>query len=261
MKRILAPAQRKVLERLAHTNVLLGFDFDGTLAPIVSKPDAAALRPSTRWLLARVAELYPCVVISGRSARDVASRVHGIAVRGVIGNHGLEPWRATRAIRREVERWRRALEEPLSHLTGVELEDKTFSLAVHYRRSRNKGRAVAVVRGLAENLTSVRIVGGKQVVNLVHAEAPHKGAALERERVRLGCDAALFVGDDETDEDVFALGRSGGLLTIRIGASRASEAAYCLANQREIDALLWRLAELRSTSSALHRRSSFDRGR
>jgi trehalose 6-phosphate phosphatase len=74
--------------------------------------------------------------------------------------------------------------------------------------------------------------------------------ALERERDRLGCDTALFVGDDDTDEDVFALDRPGRLLGIRVGRTPASQAPYCLRDQREIDDLLDRLIALRRDAPA-----------
>jgi trehalose 6-phosphate phosphatase len=249
MKHVLAEGQREVLAQLAWSNVLLGFDFDGTLAPIVAEPEQAALRALTRRLLAALARLYPCVVISGRAVRDVERRLAGLPLRAVIGNHGLEPWRATDELRREVERWKALLAGPLAALPGVTIEDKTYSLALHYRRSRRKKEArQGLVRALGA-LGEVRVIGGKQVVNVLPLGAPHKGVALERERDRLGCDTAFFLGDDETDEDVFALDRPGRLLTVRVGAARASQASYCLANQREVDQLLARLIELRGSAA------------
>ena len=246
MRNILAQAQHELLAQLAWSNVLLGFDFDGTLAPIVTEPARAALRPATRRLLGRVAAVYPCVVISGRAVADVERRLAGIPLRGVIGNHGLEPWRATAGLRRTVERWLVQLAPGLAQLNGVVLEDKTYSLAVHYRRSRQKKLVrAALVRQLTA-LEDARVIGGKLVVNLIPLGAPHKGVALLRERDRLGCDTALFLGDDETDEDAFALDQPGRLLSIRVGASRATQASYCLANQAQVDELLARLLELRS---------------
>jgi len=75
-------------------------------------------------------------------------------------------------------------------------------------------------------------------VNVLPPDAPHKGLALERLRTEQGCDTALYVGDDETDEDVFTLDRPGQLLSVRVGASGRSQAAYFLKNQGEIDVLL-----------------------
>lgn len=246
MRRLLAAPQRELLARLAWSNVLLGFDFDGTLAPIVPDPARAALRPSTRRLLARLARLYPCVVISGRALRDVEQRLAGIPVRAVIGNHGLEPWRASAAHRRAVARWKARLAPALEGLAGVELEDKAYSLALHYRRARPKARARELLAGLAGALPGARVVGGKDVINVVPRGAPHKGAALLRERTRLGCEVALFLGDDDTDEDVFALDQPGRLVTVRVGLRRGSLASYYLAGQAEVDRLLARLIELRA---------------
>jgi len=254
MKHILDGAQREVLDQLSWSNVLLGFDFDGTLAPIVDDPARAQMKLSTRRLLGQLAQLYPCVVISGRSVRDVESRLEGIALRSVIGNHGLEPWRSSVSLRRQVALWRRRLAPLLAELAGVELEDKTYSLAIHYRRSRAKKAALASISAALAGIGDVRRIAGKQVVNVLPLGAPHKGMALERERDRLRCDTAFFIGDDETDEDVFGLGRPGRLLTVRVGRSRATQASYCLGKQSEIDALLQRLIELRRDAAAGQRR-------
>jgi trehalose 6-phosphate phosphatase len=238
MRDILARANREVLEQFACSRTLLGFDFDGTLAPIVTDPDRAAMRPSTRRLLRQVAQAYPCVVISGRSRADVQRRVRGVKVAEVIGNHGLEPWHARARARPEVRRWIPLLKEQLDRVQGVTIEDKGLSLAVHYRRSREKKSARASILAAAARLSEVRLMGGKQVLNVLPAGAPHKGLALERARARLRCDTAIYLGDDETDEDVFALDQPGQLLTVRVGRKRSSSAAYYIRTQAEIDGLL-----------------------
>lgn len=245
MKHILAPAQRELLAQLSWSNTLLGFDFDGTLAPIVTDPLRANLRPGTRRLLAELCGLYPCVVISGRSVEDLAPRLAGVPLRALVGNHGLEPWKATEEMRRRVASWRRRLGPRLLGLQGVELEDKTYSLAIHLRRARAKKAARAAILEALGTLGPARLVGGKQVINVLPPGAPHKGLALERERERWGCDTAFFLGDDETDEDVFAMGTPGRLFCVRVGAVRGSHAAYCLKSQLEIDGLLDRLIALR----------------
>jgi trehalose 6-phosphate phosphatase len=238
MKDILSTTCRPVLHRFAWANVLVAFDFDGTLAPIVAKPDAASMRTRTRSLLAEVAKRYPCVVISGRARSDVARRVAGVGLRRVIGNHGVEPWQSTPAVSSQVARWRAALEPELAGLRGVSVEDKTYSLAVHYRNSREKKRARAVILDAIARLEDVRLVGGKLVFNVIPRDAPHKGIALERERDLLGCDTAIYVGDDETDEDVFGLPTRERLLAIRVGSSQASRADYCIRGQQDIERLL-----------------------
>ena len=73
---------------------------------------------------------------------------------------------------------------------------------------------------------------------MLPAEAPHKGLALMRERTRSGCDTAVYVGDDETDEDVFRLDQPGQLLAVRVGRKRGSAAPYYIRRQAEIDRVL-----------------------
>jgi trehalose 6-phosphate phosphatase len=248
MRGILSSGGRTVLEQFAWSNVLVAFDYDGTLAPIISDRNRASMRPKTRARLAALCALYPVIVISGRAQADVRERLKGIGVRDVVGNHGIEPWQATGQVMKEVKRWQPVLSQRLASLRGVQIEDKGFSIAVHYRQSREKRRARAAILMACAALGDVRVIGGKQVVNILPNGAPHKGLALERERNQLGCDTAIYVGDDETDEDVFTLNQPGRLLTIRVGAKRASMADYCIRNQRDIDTLIHTLLDLRSAS-------------
>lgn len=267
MKRILTAQNRQRLLEIATSRMALVLDFDGTLAPIVDDPARAGLRPRTRALLCRAAERFPCAVISGRRRSDVARRLAGVPLRFVIGNHGAD-WGAglsrprasasspsfaspssPSAIERQVQRWRAQLAHALAPLSGVMIEDKRYSLAIHYRQSREKRRAAEAIARALGRISGARIRLGKQVVNVVPEGAPDKGVALEEVRRRLGCDTALYVGDDTTDEDVFALDTPGQLLTVRVGASRQSLATYYLEDQMEIDELLRVLCAARASGS------------
>lgn len=247
LKDILARAHRGTLARFARSKVLLAFDYDGTLAPIVAEPACARIPARTRRLLDAVARLYPCVVISGRSRGDVARRLQGIGLLEVVGNHGLEPATAARRGRRLVRLWRSSLERRLPRLPGVVVEDKGLSLAIHYRATSDRKRAREVLSRALEGLPGARLVGGKAVVNLVPAGAVHKGDALERQRLRFGCETAIYLGDDETDEDVFANGEPARLLSIRVGRDPASAARYHLRGRPQVDSLLRRLIAIRTS--------------
>lgn len=246
MKDILSPANRDVLARFARTRVLVAFDFDGTLAPIVRDPARARLRPVTRRLLVRVARLYPCVVISGRARADVLRRVSMTGVRTVIGNHGMEPWNAPEEPRPDVRRWAHVLRQRLERRRGVTVEEKQYSVSVHYRRARRKRETRAAILRAAASLRPVRLIGGKDLVNFLPRAAMHKGVALEQERIRRRCRTAIYVGDDDTDEDVFAAGRADRLLAIRVGARSSSQAPYFVRSQVRIDALIRELIALRT---------------
>jgi trehalose 6-phosphate phosphatase len=248
MKNILSQANREVLEQFVWSNVLLAFDYDGTLAPIVTDPERATMRQRTRELLGELTQHYRVIVISGRAQPDALKKLRGVGVHEVVGNHGMEPWHASNRHIAEVQRWLPVLEACIASLRGVTVEDKIFSVAVHYRQSREKKKARVEILKAAAALGDVRVIGGKQVVNILPKDAPHKGIALERERERLHCDTAIYVGDDETDEDVFTLDQPGRLLTIRVGSKRTSAAAYYIPDQRAIDELLRALLDLRLES-------------
>lgn len=248
MQYLLSRASRSVVTRLASEQTLCAFDFDGTLSAIVEHPDRAGMRVRTQNLLSRLAALYPCVVISGRARADVLGKLGGVNVTRVIGNHGAE----TEAARRShgwVERWKTALEHELAGITGLWVEDKGFSLAVHYRQSAQKAEARRRIFAAASDLQHVNAFGGKQVVNLVLDEAPHKGDALASERDRLRCNWVLYVGDDDNDENAFALG--GNVVPVRIGRKTRSHARYYLRTQAEIDELLALLVHLRKPAASV----------
>ena len=81
---ILARHQRPVLREFASANTVLAFDYDGTLAPIVSSPDRAHMHVTTRQLLRDVARRYPTIALSGRARDDVAARLRGLPLRLVL---------------------------------------------------------------------------------------------------------------------------------------------------------------------------------
>jgi len=249
MKNILSRSNREVLAQFVWSNMLLAFDYDGTLAPIVADPAQAKMRPETRELLWELTKLTRVIVISGRAQPDALKKLRGAGVREVVGNYGIGPWHPSNPHLAEVQRWRPVLDACVASLKGVKIEDKLFSVAIHYRQSREKKKARAAILKAAASLGQVRVIVGKQVVNILPNGAPHKGIALELERDRLQCDTALYVGDDETDEDVFTLDQPGRLLTIRVGPKRSSAARYYIANQPAIDDLLRVLLELRRESA------------
>jgi trehalose 6-phosphate phosphatase len=244
MKDILAKANVDVLAQFARSNVLVAFDYDGTLAPIVDDPEEARMRPETREHLTSLNRLYPCVVISGRAQADVLKRIRGAGVLEAIGNHGLEPWRRNEELSACVQEWLVPLREKLAPIQGVKIEDKLFSIAIHFRQSTEQRAAHEAILAAARELEGVRILGGKLVVNLLPQGAPHKGTALMAARERLHCDTAIYVGDDETDEDVFSL-EEPGLLGIRVGQVDSSRASFCIREQENIDELLQALISFR----------------
>ncbi|MBN2572952.1 MAG: trehalose-phosphatase [Deltaproteobacteria bacterium] len=245
MKNLLGRGQLAALREFVRRRVLLAFDYDGTLAPIVREPEAAAMRPRTAALLARLAQRYPCAVISGRARADVMKMLAGIPLRAVIGNHGMEPWRGLPAARRRVAEWRGRLARALPQSPGVFVEDKGPSLAIHYRQAQARSTVRRRILSAVAELRGARIVEGKMVVNVLPANAPNKGTALLGLCRRLRCAATIYVGDDDNDEDAFALAGRFAVLGIRVSRRRRSQAAYFLPGQAAIDRLLAALIGMR----------------
>ncbi len=246
MKPILDPAQHAELRSFATPRTLFAFDFDGTLAPIVADPERAQLPESTRLLLARLSALAPCVVISGRSLADLGPRVAGLGLQVLVGNHGAE-WKDLpdeRDARERVDAWLVQLRARLHDQPGVIIEDKGLSVAIHFRAAPDQDAAARLVHAVATELPESRLVAGKCVLNLVPAHSAHKGIALRAACARFGCDSAVFVGDDVTDEDAFAMQPPPRLLGVRVGVSERSSAGYFVTGQDDVDTLLALILEL-----------------
>lgn len=247
--------QSKALDLGQSPSVLYAFDFDGTLAKIVRQPVQASLSAKTRALLTQLSKKAPVAVITGRSVADLKKRL-GLRVPYLIGNHGLEGCVADRALLTKAARDCRSWKKQLIAFgldEGVELEDKRYSLSLHYRLSTRKPRARRHLKKAFEQLQPrPRIVGGKDVFNLVQPFAPHKGDALLKLMKKLKVRAAIYVGDDQTDEDVFKLRRKN-IVGVRVGKSSRSRAGFYIDRQSSIDLLLRSLLEQTKRQS---RRSS-----
>jgi trehalose 6-phosphate phosphatase len=250
MHSILSSGGARVLARFAQAKPLLAFDYDGTLAPIARSPRTAAMRRTTRALLHRIAEEYPTVVISGRRYDDIAERLRDIGLRQVFGNHGIEPFAVNAARAALVRRWAARLATRLEGWPGVVIEDKTHSLAIHYRHAREHADARQAIDAALGELKGARTIDGTEAVNLVPSRGANKGVALRHACRLAGCEHAIYVGDDGTDEDAFmALPRSR-ILAVRVGRRRGSRASHVLRSQRDIDALLRLLLRVRRGPAA-----------
>lgn len=234
------------LREFTRGHILLAFDFDGTLAPIVAHPPDAQVRRETCELLHEVVRRYPVAVISGRSVEDVENRLRGVHVGAIVGNHGIEPSSFMQEAADEVARWAPQLTAALGEQPGIVIENKQHSLSVHYRQAPSQGEARAAIHDAVTRLPGdVRLMEGIKVVNVVPACAPTKGDALLRLKAQFGVEGALFVGDDVTDEDAFAVQDPERCIGIRIGAEQETRAHYRIPTQGEIDRLLAILLDCR----------------
>jgi trehalose 6-phosphate phosphatase len=244
---LFSPAGRRALAEFSASNVLVAFDYDGTLAPIADDPRRAALRSRTRQLLRRVAALYPIAVVSGRREADVARRLDGTGVWVAVGHqvHWLRRSAEHYQVRARVLLWRQQLRRKLRDEAGIRIEDKQFALALHYRQAASPDAALAAIVAALVDIDGARVVYGKRVVNVVPDGTLSKAAILLEIERQFGCSCAVYVGDDTDDEDVFHLRSSTPILTVRVGAANDSAAEYVLPDQHDVDTLLAELCKLR----------------
>ena len=228
---------------------LLAFDFDGTLAPIVPRPNEARVTAVVSDRLARLAELRAVAIITGRSVEDVAPRL-GFKPQYIVGNHGAEdPTDGKSLDTRALDAFRQHLADNAAHVAraGVEVEDKGYSVALHYRLARDRAAAQQCIEWLVRDLDpGLHFFGGKCIANVVVAGAPDKADAVTSLVARSGADAAVFVGDDVNDEAVFARAEPTWL-TVRIGRDDPlSKADFFLDSYAEVATLLQLMLDLLS---------------
>ena len=258
-----APLSHAALEPLASASpLLLLFDIDGTLAPIAPRPQDAAVPDAARRALASLAALPDVRVglVTGRSADDGA-RLVSVPGLWVIGNHGVETVDpdgtrhidpAALAFAEPLARAADALAPLVAATPGTLLEDKRWSLSLHYRLA---PAAEPRLRTAAEHVARVeklRLGEGSAVLEVRIPVEVDKGTAVLTLARRLGAAApgaaVLFAGDDRTDEDAFRrLAPLPGAVTIRVGAPEvATHARWRVDAPAAVHALLESLLALRA---------------
>jgi trehalose-phosphatase len=248
-----------IAARAGAGRMLLALDFDGTLAPLVAQPDAAAILPAARTAVAALADRSDTLVaiVSGRGLSDVCSRV-GLDRLYYAGNHGLEiEGPSVRRVHEQAEQARPALAECAHRLAplereygGVQVEDKGLSLSVHYRRVEDASAArdiVGRVHALCGGVPGVRLTEGKKVVEIRPEVDWDKGRAtlflIETLLREARTAPVVFIGDDRTDEDAFrAIGdRGDGVIVADPPPSDTAARSY-LRSPADVAAFLERLA-------------------
>jgi trehalose 6-phosphate phosphatase len=196
----------------ARAAVLL--DVDGTLAPIVARPELAEVPDESRRELERLVGRYALVAcVSGRSG-DEARRL--VRVEGIVyvGVHGLE-------LAPEAERWRETL-RPFARLEWPWLEDKGLTVALHWREAADEQVAQAELERVAARAQEAGLEArwGRKVLELRPPVEADKGTAVQALLEERGLRRALYAGDDTTDLDAFR-GLDGLEVAVRIAVASA----------------------------------------
>lgn len=241
---ILSVSARDALAAFMRPDTLMAFDFDGVLAPIVAVRGRARIRVRTRELLTRLAQHVACIVVSGRQLADLTPRLEGIPLRMVFGNFGHEPPLDGHMPAPVVAVWVSELKRRFRSERGIVVEDKGYSVAVHYRHAPNPDEACRLIEEVLGDMRGGRVLEGLMAVMLVPKGGPTKGSTIQAARRRLGCARAVVLGDDATDEVAFISAPPDRLLSIRVGPAIRTHAAFGLEHQTDVDELLVQMLEL-----------------
>ena len=250
----------------AASHILLLSDYDGTLTPIVSRPEEAILTPAVREKLRALAKkpAFSVGIISGRRLSEVKALVE---VEGIYyaGNHGLEiegpgikfinP--AAKAAQTQMKNLARQFSAKLGSTEGVIVEDKGLSLSIHYRlvkKSEEKIVAETFHQIISPWLREgkIRLTSGKKVWEVKPPIDWHKGKAVEiimkeiKALLNLEQSLTIYLGDDTTDEDAFKIiHRPQGWSIFIGGENPSSNADYFLNSALEVSNFLSRLLKLK----------------
>ncbi len=243
----------------ANKDIICFLDYDGTLTPIVDRPEKALLGDTMRRTVRRLARQLTVVVLSGRDLADVRRKVdlpdlyyggsHGFDIAGpgkIAQTHEMGTDHLPQLATAE-----EMLRRRLAAVNGTQIERKKFSVAVHYRRVAHAD-AAAVRTAVEEALTrtrGLRRTSGKDVYELQPDIPWHKGRALRffLESV-LETDAGrtlpIYIGDDTTDEDAFReIADTGIGILVDDTGRRETAAHYRLHDTDEVNAFLETLSE------------------
>jgi trehalose 6-phosphate phosphatase len=249
---------------VAHEYCALFLDYDGTLTPIVEDPDSARLSPTMERVLTDLMldPRYRVSIVSGRALADLRPRVRG---RGLYlaGNHGLEiegpgvsykhpeVWR----LRPELGALAQAMKGDLEAIPGAWVEDKGLTLSVHFRRvpaTHMAALKARLIRRAGPGIDAGRLAlrTGKAVLEVRPRVQWSKGEVVRwiLEQIRLESPTAgvlaLYIGDDDTDEDAFHVLDSAGVGIVVGSDRRGSAAHYYVESTAEVGQLLTVLSTL-----------------
>jgi trehalose 6-phosphate phosphatase len=250
-------------ERMAGKRLAVFLDYDGTLTPIVDRPEDAIISQSMREVVRELARRCTVCVVSGRD-RAIVQRLMGVDDLVVAGSHGFDIWSPQGgAIEREegtsfaglLARVTATVRNQAASVEGALVEPKKSSVAVHYRlvAEQDRPRVQAIVdAALAAEPDALRVTPGKMVYEIQPKIDWDKGRAVLYLLEALGLDESdvlpLYVGDDITDEHAFQAlsGRGIGILVADPAdpemAGRSTAAEYVLHDTHEVERFLGAVA-------------------
>ncbi len=250
----------EISARLKDRNIFVALDYDGTLTPIVDRPEDAVISLSMRQKVKELAAVCTLVIISGRDLKDVRELV-GIDSLIYAGSHGFDisgpegvdiSFRQGDDLLPVLDTAEKQMRASLDGISGSAVERKKYSIAVHYRLVAESDitRVETIVDTTLADHKSLVKGSGKKVFELRPDIDWDKGKALlwiiDALGFELNKTVPVYIGDDTTDEDAFAvIGWNGiGIVVSEGKIDDMTSARYSLANTEEVGSFLQKLNRL-----------------
>lgn len=240
-----------VFEKLKNKTPAFFLDYDGTLTPIVQRPEDARISDSMRNTLLRLSERYTVAVVTGRDHNDVKQFIrldniiysgsHGYITTGPDGMH-MEHEQSEKIITK-LDKIETELHKVLDDKTeGVQIDRKRYAIAVHYRNAREQDVSIVfkTVDQMLEKHPGHKKGEGKMVVEIKPDIDWHKGKAVMWIMETLGIHKKnnvipIFIGDDVTDEDAFKAIKGKGIGILVENHGQETTADYSLKNVYQVE--------------------------
>ncbi len=244
--------------QLSHKKPVIFLDYDGTLAPIVSKPYLAVVSPEMKAAVDWLARFCTVAIITGRS-RETVKRFLGLDNVIYAGSHGLDiagprgsglRCDVGRDFYQTIRRLSGDLAQALQGIRGALVEQNRYNTAVHYRlvAPEEVGHLRKLVDNVLLNHSNLRKTEGKMILEIRPAIDWDKGKAALWILETLGLDSShalpFYIGDDVTDEDAFRALKERGIGILVAEAPRKTAATYILRDTEEVYRFLQAMIQL-----------------
>ena len=256
----------KLKRKLQSKQVCIFLDYDGTLTPITKTPQQAILSKEMKRTLKILAQNPHCIliVISGRALSNLKKMIR---LKNIIyiGSHGLEFGDLHTAFsipislkyKTILKQIKNKLSDKLANIKGILIEDKKFSLCLHYRSVNKKN--ILITKNIFKQVVAtykaqqkLRVLTGKKILEIIPDTFWNKGKFVSlildllQTIFKLDHIIPLYIGDDITDEYAFSALKNRGI-TIFVGKPKQTQAKYYLKNPVEVKALLKKIVIVTQT--------------
>jgi alpha,alpha-trehalase len=241
--------KEQIKDHAAGKQIVVFLDYDGTLTPIVERPEQAVLCEEMRNVLRSLAGRCRVAVISGRDLQDVRKLIDLDDIL-YAGSHGFDisgpklSYRHGEEFLPELDDAEAQLGEQLQKISGAQVDRKKFAVAIHYRRVQDAevDAVEKVVDAVLARHSKLRKSGGKKIFELRPDVDWDKGKAVSWLLEKLALDRRevlpVYIGDDITDEDAFEEIGSRGIGIIVREESRPTAAQYALDGIEKVEQFL-----------------------